>query len=78
MLLKAVVQAIPTFAMGCFKLPLGLCKDIEKLIRKFWWRQHGERRKIHWKNWKTLCKLEKEEGLDFKELAKFNDAMLAN
>ena len=36
-LLKAVVQAITTFAMGCFKLPVGLCRDIEMLIRKFWW-----------------------------------------
>ena len=33
--MKAVVQAIPTFAMSCFKLPIGLCNDIEKLIRKF-------------------------------------------
>ena len=30
-LLKVIVQAIPTFAMGCFKLPLGLCRDIEIL-----------------------------------------------
>ena len=37
--LRAVVQAILTFAMGCFKLPLGLCRDIEMLIRKFWWGQ---------------------------------------
>ena len=36
-LLKPVVQAISTFTMGCFKLPLGLCRDIEMLIRKFWW-----------------------------------------
>jgi len=35
-LLKAVVQAIPTFAVGCFKLPLGLCRDNEMLIWKFW------------------------------------------
>ena len=46
-LIKTVVQAIPTYTMSCFKLPLGLCHDIESLIRKFWWGQRGERRKIH-------------------------------
>ena len=36
-LLKAVIQAIPTYIIGCFKLPLGLCNEIETLIKKFWW-----------------------------------------
>ena len=31
-LLKTVVQAIPTFAMSCLKLPVGLCNDIEAMI----------------------------------------------
>ena len=46
-LIKVVIQAIPTFSMVCFKLSLGLCHDIEALIKKFGWGQKGERRKIH-------------------------------
>ena len=76
-LLKAIVQAIPTFAMSCFKLPLSLCHDIEVMIKNFFWGQRGDRRKIHWKNWETLCLPKNEGGLGFKELRKFNEAMLA-
>ena len=76
-LLKAVVQAIPTFAMSYFKLPVTLCNDIEQLIRKFWWGHRGNQRKIHWSKWSTLC-LPKDLGcMGFKELQKFNDALLA-
>ena len=76
-LLKTVVQAIPTFSMSCFKLPVTLCNDIEQLIRKFWWGHRGNQRKIHWSKWSTLC-LPKDLGcMGFKELQKFNDAMLA-
>lgn len=41
-LIKFVIQAIPTYAIGCFKLPLRLCNEIE-VIRKFWWGQHGDK-----------------------------------
>ena len=34
-LIKAVLQAMPTYTMACFKLPKSLCKEIESLIRKF-------------------------------------------
>ena len=46
-LIKIVVQAIPTYTMSCFKLLIGLCSEIESLIRRFWWGQKGEQRKVH-------------------------------
>ncbi|XP_023892636.1 uncharacterized protein LOC112004627 [Quercus suber] len=76
-LLKAVIQAIPTFTMSCFKLPKGLISKIETLIRKFWWGYRGEQKKIHWISWGKLCQPKKEGGMGFKELIKFNDSLLA-
>jgi len=35
-LIKSMVQAIPTHAMSCFLLQMGLCKHIESMISKFW------------------------------------------
>ena len=40
-MIKAVVQSIPTYSMSVFKLLVGLCKDIEEMIQKFW-RGQGE------------------------------------
>ena len=76
-LIKAAIQAITTFAMGCFKLPFGLCHDIEALIKNFWWGQKGERRKIHWLKWEELTKSKLEGGMGFRDLALFNDSLLA-
>ena len=32
-LIKAVVQAIPTYSMSCFKIPDSLCDEMTSLIR---------------------------------------------
>ncbi|XP_075656595.1 uncharacterized protein LOC142626773 [Castanea sativa] len=71
-----MIQAMPTFTMNCFKLPKGLCKDIEALIRKFWWGYKGEVGKIHWVSWNKLCLPKNHGGLGFKDLERFNLALL--
>lgn len=44
-LIKAVAQAIPTYAMGCFDLTKVLCDQISSLICKFWWSQQDNEKK---------------------------------
>ena len=36
-LLKAVVQAMPTYTINVFQLPKTLCKDINAMMSRFWW-----------------------------------------
>lgn len=35
-LVKAIIQAIPVYVMGLFKLPDSVCDDLTKLTRNFW------------------------------------------
>ena len=75
-LIKAIIQAISTYTMSCFKLLKCLIKDIETLIRKFWWGYRGEQRKIHSISWEKLCLPKNEGGMGFRELSKFKDSLL--
>lgn len=50
-LIKAVAQAVPTYIMGCFLLPKGLCEDLEGMMRNFWWGQRHHESKIAWVSW---------------------------
>ena len=76
-LIKAVAQAIPTYSMSCFRLPTKLCTDLETMVRHFWWSNKTDQRKIHWTAWRKLCQPKHKGGLGFRDLRKFNEALLA-
>ena len=65
--MKVVVQAIPTYSMSCFKLPITVCHEIEAMIRKFWWGQRGTRRRIHWVKWSKMCRPKSLGYMGFRE-----------
>ncbi|GLT56023.1 hypothetical protein SLA2020_290970 [Shorea laevis] len=44
-LIKAVAMSIPTYTMSCFLFPSCTCKEINKLIRDFWWGNNKKRGK---------------------------------
>ncbi|XP_050249071.1 uncharacterized protein LOC126696357 [Quercus robur] len=76
-LIKAMVQAIPTYTMSCFLISKGLCEEIERMIRNFWWGQRKEEKKIAWVSWEKICKAKSDGGLGFRNFQAFNLAMLA-
>uniref|UniRef100_A0A5B7C6K9 Reverse transcriptase zinc-binding domain-containing protein n=1 Tax=Davidia involucrata TaxID=16924 RepID=A0A5B7C6K9_DAVIN len=76
-LIKAVAQAIPTYMMSCFKLPVTICDAINKMICNFWWGQKGSERKLHWIRWEKLCKNKRESGAGLRDMEAFNLALLA-
>ena len=38
-MIKTVIQSIPTYSMSVLKMTVSLSKEIETMIRKFWWGQ---------------------------------------
>jgi hypothetical protein len=76
-LIKAVAQAIPAYAMACFDLTKSLCDDIAKMICNYWWSQNEEENRAHWISWEQMMKPKEDGGLGFRDLYSFNMAMLS-
>ncbi|CAA7027943.1 unnamed protein product [Microthlaspi erraticum] len=76
-LLKSVAQALPTYVMSCFLLPLGIIKKLQSAISNFWWSNKQTSRGIHWIAWDKICIPFDKGGLGFRDLQLFNLALLA-
>lgn len=46
-LIKMVLQSIPTYTMSVFLLPNKVCQDIESLISNYWWKSLKQSKGIH-------------------------------
>jgi ribonuclease HI len=76
-LLKAVIQAIPSYSMSVFLLPKALCLEINSLMQKFWWGNQKKNSSIHWMSWSRMGLPKSRGGMGFRDLHSFNKALLA-
>jgi hypothetical protein len=67
-LIKAVVQAIPTYSMCIFLLPTKLCKELNRIMQNFWWSHKENDKKIHWMSWEKMGRAKDQGGLDFRDI----------
>ncbi|KAL0355533.1 UNVERIFIED_CONTAM: putative mitochondrial protein [Sesamum radiatum] len=75
-LIKSVLQTIPTYVMSCFRLPDTFLKELEGLMAEFFWKS-GSNSATHWLAWEKLCTRKDEGGLGFRRLKEHNVALLA-
>jgi hypothetical protein len=63
--------------MSVFRLPKTLIKEINSMMRNFWWSFKENFNKISWVSWKHMGRKKDVGGLGFRELDCFNVALLA-
>ena len=75
-LLKSVIQAIPTYLMSYFKLMMKVCKYIASYMVLYWWSSSLDKKSLHWLSWDKLASAKIKGGMGFWDLHIFNLAML--
>jgi hypothetical protein len=55
-LVKAVLQAVPAYAMSCFMLTKKSCKQLSSIASNFWWGDTDGQKKVHWVGWDRMTR----------------------
>jgi hypothetical protein len=76
-LLKAIIQSIPTYTMSVLQLPRTVCKDRNSMMSNFWWGQKDKDSRIGWMSWEKMGRAKERGGMGYRDLESFNLALLA-
>ncbi|CAN1842221.1 Putative ribonuclease H protein At1g65750 [Linum perenne] len=76
-LVKSVLQALPSYLFSCFLLPKHILRRMDQLLANFWWSRNGSSSKVHWLPAAELRKSISDGGLGFRSFYEFNLAFIA-
>uniref|UniRef100_A0A803Q980 Reverse transcriptase domain-containing protein n=1 Tax=Cannabis sativa TaxID=3483 RepID=A0A803Q980_CANSA len=75
---SSIASAIPSYSMSTFQLPLSSCRELDALIRKFWWNGSLEKQRfLATISWDSLCRPKWSGGLGFRRMEDVNNALLS-
>lgn len=77
LLLKAIIQAIPTYTMSVFQLPKSLCRDLNAMMNKIFWGYKENDHKMIWMRSGKMGLAKQHGVLACRDLECFNLALLA-
>ncbi|KAJ8558281.1 hypothetical protein K7X08_005047 [Anisodus acutangulus] len=67
-IIKSVLQSLPTYTLSALKSPKGILNLIEKHMARFFCIPSNERRKHHWSSWSTICNTKEEGGIGIRSM----------
>ena len=78
-LLQSVLAVIPIYLMAIFRIPEGVRRQIESIMRRFFWQgtRPSETRGVALVAWRTICRPKSFGGLGIRHLRHTNTALLA-
>ncbi|KAJ0578957.1 putative reverse transcriptase zinc-binding domain-containing protein [Helianthus annuus] len=76
-LIKSVLESLPSYYFSLYKAPKKVINDLEALIKKFLWGGSAEERKLHWVAWDKVTRTKKCGGLGLSKLQIVNTSLLA-
>uniref|UniRef100_A0A803PER9 Uncharacterized protein n=1 Tax=Cannabis sativa TaxID=3483 RepID=A0A803PER9_CANSA len=76
--INSVALVMPTYSMSTFKLPLLSCRELDVVVRRFWWNGSTEPKKF-WAAipWNALCQPKQMGGLGYRHFEDINHALLS-
>ncbi|MCI46962.1 RNA-directed DNA polymerase (Reverse transcriptase), partial [Trifolium medium] len=54
-MIKSVLQVIPSYVMSVYIIPDATVNDIEKMLNSFWWEGGNNNKGITWLSWERLA-----------------------
>lgn len=77
-MIKLVLQATSVYTMSTFRVPSGICKEMDGIVRRFRWETSPNKGNfLALKAWDKICKPKREGGLGFQHFKDINSALLA-
>uniref|UniRef100_A0A803QN16 RNase H type-1 domain-containing protein n=1 Tax=Cannabis sativa TaxID=3483 RepID=A0A803QN16_CANSA len=77
-LVKSVALSMPLYALSTNKIPSSTCRELDSIIRKFWWTRGSDKdRFLALIGWDRLCSPMLSGGLGFRKIEEMNKALLA-
>uniref|UniRef100_A0A803PBX2 CCHC-type domain-containing protein n=1 Tax=Cannabis sativa TaxID=3483 RepID=A0A803PBX2_CANSA len=80
-LIKSVLQSIPCYTMSAIRLPVSLCKELDSIVARFWWKgcnsSHDSNRYLALKSWSHICQPLRNGGLGLRRFKDINVALVA-